>query len=280
MLVRQVYKRLQVLILFLVCLCSILGNTSTEATGGTAQTEVAESSHVAPVENILRVGVSTNAPPLIFKQGEEIVGLEAELAREFTKSLGKSIKFVELKWEEQIPALLEKRTDIIMSGMTITRMREIRIAFSKPYFRSGQMALIRVQDRKRFPNGYYSIYGSTSRLRFGVVKGTTGESFVNKNFNRAKTIKSFQTSREAVEALIKRTIDVVFHDAPIILMLASEKEGKGLYPLPYLLSEEYLAWGIRKGDAELLESANSFIEEIENDGRLDSILKRWIPLRN
>ena len=64
-----------------------------------------------PKENALRVGVSTNAPPLIFKQNQEIVGLEADFAKEFAKYLGKSLHFVELKWEDQIPALLENRTE-------------------------------------------------------------------------------------------------------------------------------------------------------------------------
>ena len=51
---------------------------------------------IAPDINILRVGVTPNAPPLIFKQGNGIVGLEADFAREFAKYLGKSPRFVEL----------------------------------------------------------------------------------------------------------------------------------------------------------------------------------------
>ena len=39
-------------------------------------------------QNALRVGVSTNAPPLIYKQGNEIAGLEAELARELGTVMG------------------------------------------------------------------------------------------------------------------------------------------------------------------------------------------------
>ncbi|MGI9568942.1 MAG: transporter substrate-binding domain-containing protein, partial [Desulfobulbia bacterium] len=93
------------------------------------------SSDSKPVdETILRVGVSTNSPPFVFKQSGEIVGLDAELAKEFSQFIGRKHRFVELKWKDQIPALLEKRTDIIMSGMTITKMREMRIAFSSPYY--------------------------------------------------------------------------------------------------------------------------------------------------
>ena len=70
---------------------------------------------------VLKVGVSTTSPPFVFKQSGEIVGLDAELAREFSSFIGKKLRFVELKWVDQIPALLDKRTDIIMSGMTIRK---------------------------------------------------------------------------------------------------------------------------------------------------------------
>jgi hypothetical protein len=62
----------------------------------------------------------------------------------------------------------------------------------------------------------------------------------------------------------------------MIYMLASENEAD-LVPLSSLLTEEYLAWGVRKNDVELLKAANSFIEALRNDGRLASIVDRWIP---
>lgn len=258
------------IVLSFVLLILIIGCAPTQSKNST--------SYVEPSEDILRVGVSTNAPPLIYKQGKDIVGLEAELARELAAYLGKSVRFIELDWQDQIPALLENRTDIIMSGMSITKMRQIRIAFSEPYFRTGQMALIRRKDADRYPHGYYSILGWTLRMEIGVVKGTTGESFVNQNFGRAKKIISYQTSKEAAKDMAGGEIDMVIHDAPIILMLAAKYESRGLVPLPSLLTEEYLAWGVRKNDVELLQSATSFIKNYKKDGRLHEIVNRWIPL--
>ena len=73
-------------------------------------------SSINPDQNVLRVGVSANSPPLIFKQRNKLVGLEADLAMELATFLGKSLRFVELKWDDLIPALLENRIDIVMSG--------------------------------------------------------------------------------------------------------------------------------------------------------------------
>lgn len=233
-------------------------------------------------EKPLRVGVTTDSPPLIAKQGGKIVGLEAELAREFGKYLDKSIVFVGVPWEDQIPALLDNRTDIIMSGMSITKAREYRIAFSEPYFRTGQIALIRKEAQAMVPMaGYYGLFAWMPVVKVGVIKGTTGEFFAKKNFDNAKEIISFTTTEEAVKALKKRhiqgyKIDLIIHDAPMIHNLAAENEGD-LVPLPALLTEEYLAWGIRKDDVELLESANRFIEKMKAEEKLMPIIKRWIP---
>ena len=92
---------------------------------------------------VLRVGVTSSLAPMAFKQGGELGGLEVEAARELGKQLGRPVEFIEVKWEDQIPALLAGRTDIVMSSMTSTPERRLRVAFSNPYLRVGQMMLIK-----------------------------------------------------------------------------------------------------------------------------------------
>ncbi|MFC1505376.1 transporter substrate-binding domain-containing protein, partial [Thermodesulfobacteriota bacterium] len=203
--------------------CLLIGTLCLSGCAGVPKEE-----SVAPNESLLRVGVSSDAPPLISRKGETCVGLEADLAKALGAYLGKEIRFVEVPWTDQIDALLDDRTDIIMSGMSVTPLREVRIAFSKPYFRSGQMALINIKHKRIAPYGFYGIMGVSITLRFGVVKGTTGENFVRKNFARAKKIETFKTSREATTALRNGGIDILIHDAPMILMLAAENEGNNL----------------------------------------------------
>lgn len=230
---------------------------------------------------VLRVGVSTNSPPFVFKQSGKIVGLDAELAHEFSRFIDRKLKFVELKWKDQIPALLENRTDVIMSGMTITKMREMRIAFSSPYYRTGQMAMVREENKNRFPAGYFGILGQSPSMHFGVVKGTTGEMFVRKYFASARRITAYQTGAEAMRALLTpflvNRIDAFVHDGPILLMLLAKEQSAELAIVPSLLTEEDLAWGIRKSDPELLESANRFIKSLRASGKLDEMTRRWIP---
>jgi polar amino acid transport system substrate-binding protein len=228
---------------------------------------------IPPDKNVLRVGVSTNSPPLIFRQGNKIAGLEADLARDLATYLGKSLRFVELKWEDQIPALLENRIDIIMSGLTITTLREIRISFSIPYFESGQMALIRRKDAARYSAGLFSFATSSG---IGAIKDTTGAYYVETQFSSIKR-KLYTNSRAAVKDLIKQNIDMFIHDGPMILYLASENENKGLTALFTPLTREYLAWGIRRDNVELLDTTNNFLRSFNEEGKLSKVIKFWVP---
>ena len=177
MILQKVNDRICLPLLLVVLTWSLIGCAASGGERSNASANQTPAATVAPDPNVLRVGVSTNAPPLIFKQGSEIVGLEAELARKFGEYLGKSVAFIEMAWQEQIPALLANNTDIIMSGMSITKMRQVRIEFSRPYFRTGQMALTRNKYLKMIPNSYYGIRGMSIKARFGVVRGTVGETF-------------------------------------------------------------------------------------------------------
>jgi len=248
---------------------------------GCAQTAKTPSEPIVADAATLRVGVTTTSPPFVFKQAGEIVGLDAEMAREFARFIGKTPRFVDLKWNDQIPALLENRTDIIMSGMSITNMRKMSIAFSQPYYRSGLMAMVRKSEANRFPVDFYGLLGQAPAMRFGVVKGTTGEAYVNDNFQSAQRITAYETTRKAIDALLTpvlvNRIDVFIQDGPILLMMLAENQSMDLTLLPSPLTDEYLAWGMRKTDTGLKESADRFLESIAKSGQLESIVRRWLP---
>jgi ABC-type amino acid transport substrate-binding protein len=224
--------------------------------------------------NALKVGVSSNAPPLIYRVGDNLTGLEYDLGVALAAYLGRPLHWVELKWQDQIPALLEGRTDIIMSGMTITPKRALMIDFAEPYVQSGQVALVRANDRDRYARGYTDIAGRYQTI--GYVKGTFGQAFVEKEFPDSGMMP-FGTSQSAAKSLNRGIIDVLIHDGPIICMLAASNEGEGLVPIFPPLSKEYLAWGIRKDDIALREAANRFLEEMKRDDRLESLVRQWIP---
>lgn len=221
--------------------------------------------------NVLRVGVTATMAPMIFKRDGEYVGIEADLARQLAADLGRTVQFVPVPWDKQVDALMEGRTDIIMSSMSITRARTMRIEFTRPYMKSGQTALVRRTEATAMRVGMFS-----SSSRVGVQRGTTGDYFVQQEFPRAKRVY-FDTAQAGARALMDKRIDVFIHDAPVNWWLASVNEANGLTVIPTMLTEEYLAWGVRKQDASLRDAANAFLEKARQNGTLRTTIRQWLP---
>ncbi len=220
----------------------------------------------------LLVGVTPDSPPLMFKQGNQIVGLEADLAMMLGEELGRPVKFVEMKWDSLIPALLEGKTDIIMSSMTVTRERQVRIAFTEPFLKSGLVAAVLAEDVPKYPTteSIMKVIG-----KVGFVPNTTSDTFVRKNFPYAQQYY-LSYPRQAPNALEQRWITMFIGDAPTVIWLVSENESSigGIWKP---LNEEHLAWGMSKDDPDLLARVNAALAQIRLDGRLDKVLYKWLP---
>lgn len=221
----------------------------------------------------LKVGITADSPPLVFKSGGEYQGVEIELAQLLGKELGRPIVFVEVAWEDQIKELDAGKTDIVMSGMTVTREREAKVAFAPPYLNFGQMALVRKGERARYTS-VRSLLDTSSKV--GVVPGTTGAAFVKENFKNADIVE-FDMPDEAVDAVVTGKADAFIYDSPVIQWIASKREMEDIVPVNINLTIEYLAWAMRADDMKLQDQVAQALFEFENDGRLQTVINRWLP---
>jgi ABC-type amino acid transport substrate-binding protein len=235
----------------------------------------APSATPAPAQ--LRVGITPNYPPLAFKRGGALAGIEVDFAQKLGPALGMQVNLVELPWEDLIPALRDQRIDIIMSGMSITDERKQLVSFAHPYLRVGQMVLLRRADAARLGTNR-AINQPTTRI--GFVNGTTGETYVEQHFQKAQA-RGFESVDAAVTALRAHRIDVFVHDAPSIYSITARERGpkSELVGRFEPLTKEYLAWAVRKDDTALLARLDTVLSQWNTDGTLDSVLSKWIKIR-
>lgn len=220
----------------------------------------------------LRVGVTPNAPPMVFKSDGRIIGIEAELAEALGHELGRPVVFVEEKWDNLIDALCADRIDIIMSSMSITPARSYRIAFSDPYLKVGQMVLARADEKYK----YMANVAAQAKRGIGLKEGTTADFLVRQELPSAKR-KYFKDGEEAANALVRKKIDIFISDAPMIWYLAAHYETKGLVVTPMVLTQEQLGWGVSRSKPELLRQVNGFLKKAQDTGELNRMLSRWMP---
>lgn len=251
------------IVLTAVGLCGLSACTSTSGSAASAGN--------VPDANVLRVGLASGLPPFVLKSRKEFSGVEPDLARALAADMGKRVQFVEVRWDGLVDALLDNKVDIIMSGMTITRQRLMRVNFTKPYLRSGQTVLVRRPDVNRMRLAMFD-----RGTKVGAQRATTGDFFVQQNCPQAQR-KVFATAEQGAKALLSGQIDAFVCDGPVNWWLASENEAAGLTVMGGYLTEEYLAWAVRKNDADLLQAANRFIEKGQQNGRISTIVRNWIP---
>ena len=223
----------------------------------------------------LRVGIAANYPPVAFVQDGEVQGIEVDLLKQVQQALGENFKIRRMEWDQLIPALDNHEVDIIMGGISITDERRNAFLFTDSYMRTGQMALIRFEDVGRL-TPVSKIFSGVYKV--GVQKGTTGASFAN-DILKGNTIVEYESIDTAVEGLLSHQIDFFLHDAPTIWRYTTGAgANKRLFGLFEPLTDEYLAWGVRRSDLPLKRKLNKALASIKDSGQLEAIVNRWIQV--
>jgi ABC-type amino acid transport substrate-binding protein len=222
----------------------------------------------------LLVGVNSASPPYAFRQQDGVlVGMEVDFARELGRALGRPVRIGDLRFEELFPALADGRIDIAMSGLTITRLREVRVAFSDPYLRSGLLAMIQRQNVERYPT-LASVFACNAR--FSVVNGTTGEKFIRDRCGATGLIYPTNSTEIAIAEVKAGRSDIMIQDAPIVVWAVSGNEGV-LALIRDPLDREDLGWAVRREDPGMLAQVNAVLEQWDGDGTRAAVLDRWVP---
>ncbi len=82
----------------------------------------------------IKIGTEGAYPPWNSKDASgNLIGFEVELANELCKIMKYECTIVEQDWDGMIPALLLRKFDAIMAGMSITTERQKTITFSQGY---------------------------------------------------------------------------------------------------------------------------------------------------
>jgi len=221
----------------------------------------------------LRVGVTPDTAPYVFLpagQYDQYSGIEIDFAVRLAHALGRPLEIVSVPWDEQIPSLLSGKTDVIMSGMTITPARAARVAFADSYLTTALQGVLRRGDLKRWPTPEAMLQTSP---RIGVKAGTTGEAFVRAR-RPDENIVVYRRSRDAITELRNYRIDVYVADAPVI-EAAVQTYTSDLATYPRAVGQQSLAWAFRPDDITLRNDANAVLRGWRQDGTLRHVLEAW-----
>lgn len=203
-------------------------------------------------------------------------GFEMELAQEACQRIKAECEFIALKWDELIPGLLEKKFDIIMSSMEVTRERRQRMGLSRRYYLSPGAFIA--------PKGapYDGPPSLLRNKRIGIQKDSMHADWADKSFRRSAQLKRYASVQEALTALANDEIDAVFGDKAQLWLWSQKPEGKCCELVGQDIKDTQtlgvgVAAGLRKEDGKLREAFNKALGEMMTDGTYKKLNDKYFP---
>ncbi len=220
----------------------------------------------------LVVGTAADMPPLnmTLKDGS-IVGMEVDLATLMANGIGVKLTLKRMNFNDLLPALEAGQVDLILSGMTMTPLRNTKVAFAGPYFGSGKSILIKQENAAALR----SIATMNSPdVTLAALKGSTSQLFVERLIPKAKLVPTDDYD-QAISMVLDGKVQAMVADFPICNVSVFRYRDKGLTTLKSPLNYEPIGIAMLPTDSLLLNWAQNFVTTMLNSGELEVLRQKW-----
>jgi len=242
----------------------------------------------------IKIGTEGAYPPWNSKDASgALIGFEVELANELCAIMGHECTIVEQDWDGMIPALLMRKFDVIMAGMSITAERQKTITFSNGY--ADEVAALAVMKGSSLesmktpagisltsPNGdakkaLKTIKAALAGKTVCTQTGTIHQNFLESGDVGKVSVRTYKTQDEVNLDLVAGRCDVALA-AAVAFTDYAEKSGKSVVLVGPTFSGgafgNGVGVGMRQGgvdtigkrDAQLLKDFNKAIKTAKKQG--------------
>jgi polar amino acid transport system substrate-binding protein len=229
------------------------------------------------LDNILQkgelvVGTAAGMPALNIKAKDgEIIGFEADLAKLIADGMGVKLRFKELKFDKLLSSLQAGEVDMILSYMTMTPKRNLKVAFVGPYFISGKAFLTKIETIAKAEE---ATEVNSANVRLTALKGSTSQYFVEAVLPKVQLIPA-EDYDEAVDLVLKDKVDAMVADYPICVVSVFRYPDQGLLSVVTPLTYEPYGIAVPSYDPHLVNWLENFLSILEESGALDELTERW-----
>jgi len=243
----------------------------------------------------IKIGTEGAYPPWNSKDASgKLIGFEVELAYTLCRYIGKQCEVVEQDWDGMIPALIMRKFDAIMAGMSITAERQKAISFSQGY--ADEVASLAVMKGSSLegldtpaginltkPNAaakkaLKTLTAALAGKTVCVQTATIHQNFLDSGDVGKVNVRTYKTQDEVNLDLASGRCDAALA-AAVAFNDYAEKSGK-----PVVLTGPTFSGGafgngvgvgIRKDDTQLLKAFNNAINQARKNGDISRIATKW-----
>ena len=246
---------------------------------------------ISSIADQIKIGTEGAYPPWNSKDSAgNLIGFEVELANELCKIMKHDCTIVEQDWDGMIPALVSRKFDAIMAGMSITGERMKTINFSQGYadevaslaVMKGSkneglktMSAINLSDVSADEQATLNVLTKAFKGKtIGVQTATIHQNFLESGLMGNVKIRTYKTQDEVNLDLSAGRIDAALA-AAVAFTDYAEKSGKAVVLTgPTFAGGDFgngVGVGIRKGDSKLLNDFNAAIDKARDDGIISKL---------
>ena len=219
----------------------------------------------------LVVGTTGTQPPLnaTAKTGD-IIGFDADLAKIIAMNMGVKVRFVTMPFGELLPALQSGKVDMVISSMTMTLERNLKVAFVGPYYVSGKGILTKGDAIAKLQQGDGL---NNPEFKVAALANSTSQQFVEAAAPKAELVK-VQSYDAALDMLKQEKINAMVADYPFCAFSAFRFRDQGLVAGQSRLTFEPLGIAV-KPDPLLLNWLRNFVIMLDGSGQLKLLSQKW-----
>lgn len=224
-------------------------------------------------KKVLSMATNAEFPPYEYVEGEDVVGIDVDIAQAIADKLGMELKIDNMNFDSIIPAITSGKDAIGVAGMTVTDERKKNVDFTDSYATGVQVVIVR-EDSKITDVKDLTTKGADNTI--GVQLGTTGDIYCtsdiqDKGFGK---VQQFNKGADAVQALVSGKIDCVVIDNQPAKEFVKANKGLKILDTEYV-TEDY-AIAVAKDNTELKDKINGALNELKADGTIQKILDKYI----
>ena len=225
----------------------------------------------------LRIGLSTFVPWAMRDKKGDLIGFEIDVGKRVAADMGVEVEHIPTAWDGIIPALLAGKFDVIISGMSITMKRNLTVNFTHPYANTGYILVASTAMAQKKGLKTLEDYNS-SDITIATRRASTGAIAAQKNFPKAKLIY-FDDGTMGIQEAANGKVDATTSTPPKAAYDIEKRPGKLFVVDKALMSPTREAFAVRKGDPDVLNWFNNWIDNVKASGWLQERHAYWFTTR-
>jgi polar amino acid transport system substrate-binding protein len=213
-------------------------------------------------------------PPMESLRGSRPVGADIDIGAAIARRMGVKAQFRNVGFDGIIAALLAKKCDAILSGMTDTAERRKQVDFAD-YLMVG-MSLMVKKGNPQHLTGLASLSGMRVAAQVGTVEKdalTALNKRLAKQHRKLAVVKLFNKDSDAAAALVTGKVDAYFSDDPPVGYYVKQSGGKFEVAANKIQAAPY-GIATRKRDP-VGPAVRRTVAQLYASGTMKSILAKW-----